>query len=136
LNSNTKIINKIQKLPDLGEMNMKSLDYSQINTVKINADTTYKSTKEFITNLENEMKTTPLIDPEDNAFKYYLDYNTAKQEMKKIRTRVIFRRLVCIFLVLVLFGGIAYLIVYKTKGGDNIDVLNDDNLDDQISSSD
>lgn len=113
-------------MPDLGK-NMQSLGYSKIVSVKNNAKQTIQSTNDFIKNLDNQMKQTPLIDSQDKAYLHYLNYNNAKAEMKKSVKRMYFRRILFAICVLIIISMIIYFILFKT-GGDGIKELDDEFL--------
>jgi hypothetical protein len=68
------------------------------------------------------MKSTPLIDSDDPAYFHYKSYNETKLAMKKSKRGAYFKKTILVILVvfLILCGG--YIIIYKTEGGDKIDL--------------
>ena len=128
-NSNELLHGKVKNIPNLGEDNMQSLDYSQISTIRNNAKNINLLTADFIKNTENDMKITPLIDHNDPSYKHYLNYNQAKEEMTKLRRTKIFRIGVIFLVSIVLIMILIYLIVFKTKGGDTINLDNPEDFD-------
>jgi hypothetical protein len=117
-NKNNEI--SIQHLPPIGEGNLRSLDYSKIKTVSNNAKSTYMSTNDFISSVESDMKNRPLIDSNDPAYQQYLNYNETKTEMKKIKQRLYFRRILCVCTIVILVLFLIYVIINKSSHGDKI----------------
>lgn len=120
-NANNKLSHRMSSLKNLGELNLHSLHYSQINSVKNNAKKICSTAKDFISKLEVDMKSTPLIDKNDPAYIHYLNFNQAKIELKKVKKGNMFKIFIVIILAIVIVGSIIYLVL-KKSGGDKINL--------------
>jgi hypothetical protein len=132
-NFSEKLKRHIHNLPDLGESN--TIIYSKFSSIKTQANSSISQAKDFLKNINNQMIEEPLISADDPAYQHYLNYNTTKQEMKKMMRKMFFRRMVLLFAILCIVLLIAYFVVFKTKGGDHID-LNQSNDNQTMSDND
>ena len=94
---------------DLGEENEHLLEFSKINTLMNNADMVVKKTDKFIQDLEEELKTKTIINPDDPGYRNYLQFQKVKQNI--IRQNNI-NTIKYIFLFLLLLGIIVFILYY------------------------
>jgi hypothetical protein len=121
MDQNLDILKKRQDLPNLGEQNMQSLEYSYTKTVKNNAEHTYFETKNVIKNLENELKLTPLIDKDDIAYQNYNNYNETKTEIKQLQRKVMLKRFGYVGIGIVILA-VIFLILHKSQKVEDIKI--------------
>ena len=66
---------------DLGEENEHLLDFSKLNTLMNNAEIVVKKTDIFISDLEEELKSKSIINPDEPGYQNYLQFQKAKQNI-------------------------------------------------------
>ena len=103
---------------DLGEANQHSLDYSKITTVLNDAKLTYEITKQYLIELENDIKEKPVIASDDPAYMSYLQYMKAKKEMNLKQRRNYFKYGILTTIGVVVLVGVLYYIVFLVGGND------------------
>ena len=94
---------------DLGEENEHLLEFSKINTLMNNAEMVVRKTDTFIQDLEEELRTKTIINPNDPGYKNYLQFQRVKQNI--IRQNNI-NTVKYIFLFLLLLGIIVFILYY------------------------
>ena len=94
---------------DLGEENEHLLDFSKLNTLMNNADIVVKKTDAFIKDLEEELKTKNIINPDDPGYKNYLQFQKVKKNL--IRQNNL-NTIKYVSLIILLFGIIIFLLYY------------------------
>ena len=94
---------------DLGEENEHLLDFSKLNTLLNNADMVVKKTDTFINDLEEELKTKTIINPNDPGYKNYLQFQKVKENI--IRQNNI-NTVKYIILFILLLGIIVFILYY------------------------
>lgn len=120
MNTNTAELPKLSF--DLGDSNQHCLDYSKIQTVKDNSKLTLAISRDFISELEKDIKNKPLIEVNDPAYQSYLSYNKAKEEMKK-KNKSIWCRYVCGgVLLLGIIIGVLYYLLFKIAPSKDVDI--------------
>ena len=73
---------KEQKIDlDIGEENEHLLNYSKLNTIMNNAEIIVKKTDIFIKDLEEELKTKSIINPDDPGYINYIQFQKVKQTL-------------------------------------------------------
>lgn len=73
---------KEQKIDlDIGEENEHLLNYSKLNTIMNNAEMIVKKTDIFIKDLEEELKTKSIINPDDPGYINYVQFQKVKQTL-------------------------------------------------------
>ena len=94
---------------DLGEENEHLLDFSKLNTLMNNAEIVVKKTDIFISELEEELKTKSIINPDDPGYQNYLQFQQTKQIIKRQNSINTFKY---IFFIIVLLGIILSILYY------------------------
>ena len=93
----------------MGEENEHLLDFSKLNTLLNNADMVVKKTDTFINDLEEELKTKTIINPNDPGYKNYLQFQKVKENI--IRQNNI-NTVKYIILFILLLGIIVFILYY------------------------
>ncbi len=105
---NEKMVKKINDIKiNIGSRNVKSLHYSHIHSVKNIARSTCSQAKEFIKAIENEMKTSPLLDKDDFGYIHYMHENPIKsafhdKRRHKCKRIILFSIILIIFILIIL----------------------------------
>ena len=102
-------INEQQIDIDIGEENEHLLNYSKLNTLINNADIIVKKTDIFIKELEEELKTKSIINPDEPGYLNYIQFQKMKRDL--IRQNNI-NNIKYIFLVLLLLAVIVFILYY------------------------
>ena len=102
-------INEPQIDIDIGEENEHLLNYSKLNTLINNADIIVKKTDIFIKELEEELKTKSIINPDEPGYLNYIQFQKMKRDL--IRQNNI-NNIKYIFLVLLLLAVIVFILYY------------------------
>jgi hypothetical protein len=74
-------INEPQIDIDIGEENEHLLNYSKLNTLINNADIIVKKTDIFIKDLEEELKTKSIINPDEPGYLNYIQFQKMKRDL-------------------------------------------------------
>ena len=94
---------------DLGEEHDHLLDFSKMNTLMNNAELVVRKTDIFINNLEEELKTKSIINPDEPGYQNYLQFQRVKQNIIRQNN---FNTIKCIALVILLIGIIISILYY------------------------
>ncbi len=105
----SQTINEQQIDIDIGEENEHLLNYSKLNTLINNADIIVKKTDIFIKELEEELKTKSIINPDEPGYLNYIQFQKMKRDL--IRQNNI-NNIKYIFLVLLLLAVIVFILYY------------------------
>ena len=135
-NENVTIMNKISDLPDIGKGNFQSLYYSQTITIQNNAKKTFNNAKDYIKQLELELKQTPLLEADSTSYFHYKNYNETKHLMKKTKKKRIYKRvLMSIFIIFILLCIAAFVYIHSMGGGHILN-FEDDTSNDNLNGTD
>ena len=105
----SQTINEQQIDIDIGEENEHLLNYSKLNTLINNADIIVRKTDIFIKELEEELKTKSIINPDEPGYLNYIQFQKMKRDL--IRQNNI-NNIKYIFLVLLLLAVIVFILYY------------------------
>ena len=96
---------------DLGEENEHLLDFSKLNTLMNNAEIVVKKTDIFISDLEEELKSKSIINPEEPGYQNYLQFQKAKQNIIRQNNINTFKYIVLIIVLLGIIISILYYVI-------------------------
>ena len=96
---------------DLGEENEHLLDFSKLNTLMNNADLVVKKTDIFIKELEKELKTKSIINPDDPGYKNYLQFQKVKKNLIRQNNLNTIKYVALIVLLLAIIVFILYYVI-------------------------
>ena len=96
---------------DLGEENEHLLDFSKLNTLMNNAEIVVKKTDAFISDLEEELKSKSIINPEEPGYQNYLQFQKAKQNIIMQNNINTFKYIVLIIVLLGIIVSILYYVI-------------------------
>ena len=96
---------------DLGEENEHLLDFSKLNTLMNNAEIVVKKTDAFISDLEEELKSKSIINPEEPGYQNYLQFQKAKQNIIRQNNINTFKYIVLIIVLLGIIISILYYVI-------------------------
>ena len=96
---------------DLGEENEHLLDFSKLNTLMNNAEIVVKKTDAFISDLEEELKSKSIINPEEPGYQNYLQFQKAKQNIIRQNNINTFKYIVLIIVLLGIIVSILYYVI-------------------------
>ena len=96
---------------DLGEENEHLLDFSKLNTLMNNAEIVVKKTDAFISDLEEELKSKSIINPEEPGYQNYLQFQKAKQNIIRQNNINTFKYIVLIIVLLGIIISIFYYVI-------------------------
>ena len=93
----------------LGEENEHLLDFSKLNTLLNNAEIVVKKTDIFISELEEELRTKSIINPDEPGYQNYLQFQKVKQNIIRQNN---FNTAKYIFFIVLLLGIIVSILYY------------------------
>ena len=96
---------------DLGEENEHLLDFSKLNTLMNNAEIVVKKTDIFISDLEEELKSKSIINPDEPGYQNYLQFQKAKQNIIRQNNINTFKYIVLIIVLLGIIVSILYYVI-------------------------
>ena len=96
---------------DLGEENEHLLDFSKLNTLMNNAEIVVKKTDIFISDLEEELKSKSIINPDEPGYQNYLQFQKAKQNIIRQNNINTFKYIVLIIVLLGIIISILYYVI-------------------------
>ena len=96
---------------DLGEENEHLLDFSKLNTLMNNAEIVVKKTDAFISDLEEELKSKSIINPDEPGYQNYLQFQKAKQNIIRQNNINTFKYIVLIIVLLGIIISILYYVI-------------------------
>ena len=96
---------------DLGEENEHLLDFSKLNTLMNNAEIVVKKTDTFISDLEEELKSKSIINPDEPGYQNYLQFQKAKQNIIRQNNINTFKYIVLIIVLLGIIVSILYYVI-------------------------
>ena len=96
---------------DLGEENEHLLDFSKLNTLMNNAEIVVRKTDIFINDLEEELKTKSIINPDEPGYKNYLQFQKVKQNLIRQNNINTIKYVALIILLLGIIASILYYVI-------------------------
>ena len=100
---------------DFEDENKHLLDYSKINTLTKNASLVVKKTDAFIKELEEEIKTKSIINPDEPGYQNYLQYQKIKKDLVRQNNLNTIKYITLFILLFAVIISILYYIIVENK---------------------
>lgn len=100
---------------DFEDENKHLLDYSKINTLTKNASLVVRKTDTFIKELEEEIKTKSIINPDEPGYQNYLQYQKIKKDLVRQNNLNTIKYITLFILLFAVIISILYYIIVENK---------------------